>query len=317
MVGKAEYNDWLGAALLFGIGVLLLFAIAQCSFNVFAIGLLIAGAATSVGILVGFLFGIPRTLRKSDPGTPQRAGDPPAPASSVNTNLEEISDWLTKIIVGVGLVQLHVVPEKMMEMADYLSDAFGSKAPIPAPVVNLIVWYFGAFSFLLGYLWTRLYLAREFDKAEREAREKAELYEGAIHASLYAPPPTGFEKALGYFDYYKKHFGEPNARVWCYMTAAHAQKYDYESQEVPPKKQEDLDKIRDNALDAARRAIKIDAESRKFLYEQWKEDAPPSENDLQVFKDDPGFKKLFKDLLEEKPAKVAATTNPAGGETTV
>lgn len=66
-----------------------------------------AGAATAAGSFVGFLFGVPRaghsvtqesieTLRSEHPYLP-------------NTNLEQISDWLTKIIVGVSLVEIRAV----------------------------------------------------------------------------------------------------------------------------------------------------------------------------------------------------------------
>src|SRR5690242_16782606 len=45
-----------------------------------------AGAFFAVGMSAGFIFGIPRGSHKY-----------------VNSNLEQISDWLTKILVGVGL----------------------------------------------------------------------------------------------------------------------------------------------------------------------------------------------------------------------
>src|SRR5262245_8259356 len=51
-------------------------------------GALLAGAAALVGALLGFLFGIPRTLQ-ADPSHPEEG------RSTVNTNLEQISDWLT------------------------------------------------------------------------------------------------------------------------------------------------------------------------------------------------------------------------------
>jgi hypothetical protein len=86
-----------------------------------------AAVATSVGVLLGFLFGIPRTLQQELPPS----SSPPAPAASpqspervftganwsyqqtVNTNLEQISDWLTKILVGVGFTQLHQLPSQL------------------------------------------------------------------------------------------------------------------------------------------------------------------------------------------------------------
>ena len=66
---------------------------------VFGTAIAIAGAAAVVGGVVGFLFGIPLTSK-------QRAAAANDSQYEPNTNLEQVSDWLTKIIVGVGLVQL-------------------------------------------------------------------------------------------------------------------------------------------------------------------------------------------------------------------
>lgn len=61
------------------------------------------------GGLLGFLFGIPRQSLKPTPaGVAAAAASEPDRGSGSfagNTNLEEISDWLTKIIVGLGLTQ--------------------------------------------------------------------------------------------------------------------------------------------------------------------------------------------------------------------
>ncbi len=59
-------------------------------------------AYCAAGFLVGFLFGIPRVLQGED----VLPGQQPEYRQRVNTNLEQISDWLTKIIVGLGLVEL-------------------------------------------------------------------------------------------------------------------------------------------------------------------------------------------------------------------
>lgn len=65
---------------------------------------LIASASFLAGGLVGFLFGIPRAVQ----GSTAPSG---ATQYQANTNLEQVSDWLTKIIVGVGLVQIgRVIP---------------------------------------------------------------------------------------------------------------------------------------------------------------------------------------------------------------
>jgi hypothetical protein len=75
-------------------------------------------ACFSIGALLGFLFGIPRVLQKSsqpDPGQPRpEQGNNLQPRASyqllVNTNLDDVSDWLTKIVVGVSFVELRKIP---------------------------------------------------------------------------------------------------------------------------------------------------------------------------------------------------------------
>jgi hypothetical protein len=94
--------------------------------------LLWALACMASGALVGFLFGIPRVLQgdnpapaNTTPGSPPN--QPPAPqtySQRVNTNLEQISDWLTKIIVGLGLVELRNIPGKVRYYASIISQGF-------------------------------------------------------------------------------------------------------------------------------------------------------------------------------------------------
>ena len=58
---------------------------------------------------MGFLFGVPWATQQI---TREREGTIRGQHSYLpNTNLEQISDWLTKIIVGVGLVEIWAVIE--------------------------------------------------------------------------------------------------------------------------------------------------------------------------------------------------------------
>jgi hypothetical protein len=64
-----------------------------------ALNLTAGGAAGFTGGLLGFIFGVPKTLAVGS----RTAGGGPANTSRTNTNLEQISDWLTQILVGAGL----------------------------------------------------------------------------------------------------------------------------------------------------------------------------------------------------------------------
>jgi hypothetical protein len=75
------------------------------------LGILVAGTFLLLGAIIGLLFGIPRALQQekvigdsAGSGT-SSAGSGTASGYRPNTNLEQISDWLTKILVGVGLTQ--------------------------------------------------------------------------------------------------------------------------------------------------------------------------------------------------------------------
>jgi len=64
-----------------------------------ASGIILALACLSAGFLAGFLFGIPKVLQGDRTAATKTSKGRTPYRQRVNTNLEEISDWLTKIIV--------------------------------------------------------------------------------------------------------------------------------------------------------------------------------------------------------------------------
>jgi hypothetical protein len=136
-------------------------------FSVAGVGLLIGGAALLMGGVLGFLFGIPRTLQREVAGS-ESADERARVDYLANTNLEQISDWLTKIIVGVGLTQLTAMPEFLQRVSSHLAVGLGNQPSDPIFVLSLLL-YFLAVGFLFGYLWTRLNLAGALRKADLES----------------------------------------------------------------------------------------------------------------------------------------------------
>ncbi len=146
----------------------------QQFFDVFGRGLLIASASFLVGILLGFVFGIPRALQ-----TPSQLGSEShgqgksegvqvpslGPAYQVNTNFEQISDWLTKIIVGVGLVEMAKFPDLFRRLGNYLAPCLGDLCKSPSVAVVIVI-LFAVLGFLAGYLFMRLYFTGAFRRAE-------------------------------------------------------------------------------------------------------------------------------------------------------
>lgn len=131
------------------------------------------------GMLLGFLFAIPRVLPAGSivapvapTSTAGAAGGPDtesssatvtstaAPVSSeINSNLVEVSDWLTKIIVGVGLVELKNFPEHAGSVARFVAPGLGAAKGTGIELAAAISLFFSVLGFLGGYLLTRIFLA--------------------------------------------------------------------------------------------------------------------------------------------------------------
>lgn len=143
---------------------------------------LLALACLLLGVFMGFLFGIPRVLQTNDgSGTSMPAANTSAPTQAstdyrqqVNTNLEQISDWLTKIIVGLGLVNLYKIPELLRDTSELIGG--GIALPIDKQTLadtalatifaNALILYFPTLGFLVGYLITRIFLSGVFRHAD-------------------------------------------------------------------------------------------------------------------------------------------------------
>jgi hypothetical protein len=130
--------------------------------------ILVGAAAFVAGALLGFLFGIPR----ASPATDSTIESVPRTSYSVNTNLEQISDWLTKILVGVGLIELGNIAAGLGDLLDSLEPSFGGR-PGSSAVAGAVLAFFSIWGFLLCYLLTRTFLTvalRAFEVAEVRRR---------------------------------------------------------------------------------------------------------------------------------------------------
>jgi len=131
-----------------------------------AVAALVAAGAFVAGGLLGFLFGIPRSLAGPE-GADDKAG---AGTYRPNTNLEQISDWLTKILVGVGLVQATTLARHAGDLVTFLGPALGGDA-LGESFAGATLVVFSVSGFLTFYLITRLYLGRAFASADRRTRD--------------------------------------------------------------------------------------------------------------------------------------------------
>jgi hypothetical protein len=105
-------------------------------------------------------------LAALEPGneSPAMARDGRGPSTAINTNLEQISDWLTKIIVGVSLVNSERIGTAMWQAAVQIGLSLGAGTNTTSLACAIMV-YFSVVGLLSGYLLTRLFLQPAFNAA--------------------------------------------------------------------------------------------------------------------------------------------------------
>jgi hypothetical protein len=305
--------------------------------STFALGLFLMGGAALVGGVVGLLFGIPKSVAdlavapapaKVDPaaGDSETAQQTPARSSyAVNTNLEQISDWLTKIMVGVGLTQVGAIQTQFNALSSDFGKAFavpqGALDASPASAAALIITYGLTAGFLAGYLLTRMFLPGAFVRADaallqantelkhriakqEEVAETAGRMQGEIYNDLYRYDEQGFRDAIAKLDgLLKSPIHTKNPALWVYLAAAHGQAYRWENQHFQGQsdaKQKLLDQHRAAALDAVKKALELSQSWKPILQMMWdpnhpnkKEGVGQDENDLVDFYDDQDFKNVL------------------------
>ena len=128
-------------------------------------GMLVGMGGWAVGGFFGLLFGIPKLLEQpKDPNAADGAVTLES-AYRANTNLTEISDWLTKIIVGVSLIQLGSIRQQLAVLVNAIAPGFGT-SPAAVPFAAGLLAVTGVAGFLTGYLLARIYLPRAFNEAD-------------------------------------------------------------------------------------------------------------------------------------------------------
>lgn len=120
-------------------------------------------ASAAIASIVGLIFGVPRVRPDYQPAQTERY--------LANSNLEQISDWLTKVLVGAGLVQIAVVPSALARAGRWLGDGLAvSNGPAFACAALL---YGSGVGFGGAYLWARLRLRVLLEMTDRNAVEES------------------------------------------------------------------------------------------------------------------------------------------------
>jgi hypothetical protein len=134
--------------------------------HAFGLFVLTAGATFLLGALLGFLFAIPKSSEvKMDDGKQ---------VYRANTNLEQISDWLTKILLGVGLTQMDEIGNKINSISQSMAGEMNLLGHEAMFISSLIVFY-TVCGFLNGYLFTRIVLPGVFAKTDAGTTQDSEI----------------------------------------------------------------------------------------------------------------------------------------------
>lgn len=276
---------------------------------------MVALASVSLGALLGFLFGVPPT----SPSTELSANNENKTSGEVlkNTSLQEISSWLTKIIVGAGLVNLKQlaiwIGERGAEIGKDLSPGaariFGSA---------LIVYFF-IVGFIAAYTYTRTKVASLFAASDRwlldmldrkitVARQETEkkvadqiadqeastreivertTLESRMLIALYDPPPAGYELALEL----AQEIGAEALSAYgnYYVACALGQRLAHEQTSLDDKARRGL---RERAYRALEKAVS-DPTVKQLAERLFRGELGPNEHDLDAFRTDERFRALL------------------------
>jgi hypothetical protein len=121
------------------------------------VGALAAIAAQLTGCLIGFLFGVPKS------GDPAKAQQQSGGYRS-NSNLSDVSDWLTKLLLGAGLVSLGRLGNPVGRLIDdvanglHITPAYAGSAKVMA---GAIIFGYTALGILEGYTLTTMWYQRK------------------------------------------------------------------------------------------------------------------------------------------------------------
>jgi uncharacterized membrane protein len=135
----------------------------------FAPSAMAAGAALISGSFIGFLFAVPRAQPELSEGSTRERRT--RRSLLINTNLEQISDWLTKTIVGVALVEFSNILPALNRIVVALAAVFGS-GPEASVMAAAILIFFPLMGFFAGYVATRTmitFMFEEFSRTDRSA----------------------------------------------------------------------------------------------------------------------------------------------------
>lgn len=171
--------------IIFFFSIIFIFFFKSIETIILGIILNIFSSGAAIGALAGFLFGIPRSVEiKDNAQTKQGSLSETAKIDakryfSSNTNLEKLSDWLTTMLVGIGLSQMSSILESLSRFGNFIlfsipkhnQEEFSFLSSI-SPLVLI----FGLLTgFIVFFLYTRIHLAVSLNQTEKSL-DSSNLY---------------------------------------------------------------------------------------------------------------------------------------------
>ncbi len=122
--------------------------------------------ATLTGIVLGFIFGIPKSAHKKEKKKT-------AQNYVSNTSLERVSDWLTALILGVGLIQFREIMTSLHQLTVTIAASVdppgGPSSQVPIALITSATFISG---FFCAYLYTATRLVHMFDQVARVLQQQ-------------------------------------------------------------------------------------------------------------------------------------------------
>ncbi|HXB41505.1 MAG TPA: tetratricopeptide repeat protein [Bacteroidia bacterium] len=162
---------------------------------------LFAAACYVSGFFLGILFGIPK-----------RQNNDSQAEYVLNNNLADISDWLTKIIIGLGLVELKNIPGYLTSAGNYVMYSIDKNESSLKLFAICCIVYFFVFGLYYGYCYMRLYLSSQIKDADdnllkKLEEKKVELEKEIIEKNIIPSETSSIDKET------KKKFSEFNEQL--------------------------------------------------------------------------------------------------------
>lgn len=129
-------------------------AVPEMGGKILFIGLTLGIAAFTSSFFLGILFGVPKRSSKWENNY------------SLNNGLVEISDWLTKIIVGVALINLKEIPGYFLSLAEHIRIASKYESQLLNIYTLGIIIYFVFLGLFIGYNYMRLVRVKKYKQAD-------------------------------------------------------------------------------------------------------------------------------------------------------